>query len=189
LILSFYLLSSTAEDYLEPPLTVLAKKLRFSDSLAGVTLVALANGGNDVFAAFAAGAKEDEGILLPVGGLFGAGCFVTTVVLAVCLLFSKEGGIKLDPSALIRDCIFFFLGGTWILVQGFFGTLGYFAAFGLLAIYIIFILVVVKQEFTLRKRENLKLEEEEREQKRRPSYSVMKSVYSESEVMDDDDQP
>jgi len=161
LLLAFYLLSSTAEDYLEPPLTCLAKKLKFSDSLAGVTLVALANGGNDVFAAFAAGASQDEGILLPIGALFGAGCFVSTVVLAACILFSRGGSIQLNPKALIRDCAFYFLGGLWILVQGFIGQLTFVGAFGLFLIYFVFIVVVVRQEIKFRRQESLRSEEED----------------------------
>jgi len=161
LLLAFYMLSSTAEDYLEPPLTCLAKKLKFSDSLAGVTLVALANGGNDVFAAFAAGASKDEGILLPIGALFGAGCFTTTVVLAACILFSRGGRIQLNPKALIRDCGFYFLGGLWILIQGFYGQLTFVGAFGLFFLYLIFIIFVVRQEIKFRRQESLRSEEDD----------------------------
>lgn len=173
LILAFYLLSSTAEDYLEPVLTTLAQKFRFSESLAGVTLVALANGANDVFAAIAAGGSPNARILLPVGALFGAGLFVSTIVLAVCILFSKEGSIKLNPSALTRDCLFYFLGGAWILFEGLKEKIiGYVGSIGLFSIYAIFIGVVIVQEIRIKRAERIRVREELDDTERRPSFQV-----------------
>jgi len=50
--MSFLLLGSTAEDFLTPALTTISKKFKMSDSLAGVTLLAFANGSPDVMASF-----------------------------------------------------------------------------------------------------------------------------------------
>jgi len=170
--LSFYLFQSTAQDYLEPALTTIAERLHFSESLAGVTLVALANGAPDVFAAFAAGGGSNSDILLPLGALFGAGVFVTTVVLSVCILFSKEGSIKVSSSALTRDCSFYFLAGCWMLYQGIHGTLNYSGAIGLFVIYIVFICVVIFQETRINKAKRQKQQSEQEERKRRPSFEV-----------------
>lgn len=172
LLLSFYLLSSTAEDFLEPVLSKISDNLKFSESLAGVTLVALANGAPDVFAAFAAANSSEFGIVFTVGSLFGAGCFVCSVVFAVCILYAKQGSIQVESSALIRDAAFYFIGGAWILYHGIMGTIGIVAAIGLFVNYGIFIGVVVIQEIRIKRAERIRELEEEEEQARRPSHQV-----------------
>jgi solute carrier family 24 (sodium/potassium/calcium exchanger), member 6 len=47
-----------------------------SESLAGVTLLALGNGAPDVITALAASGSEDGGIFLAVGALMGGGLFI-----------------------------------------------------------------------------------------------------------------
>jgi len=173
LFLAFFMLSSTAEDFLEPILSTIADKLSFSESLAGVTLVALANGAPDVFAAFAAaGDSAKEGITLSIGSLFGAGCFVTSVVLAGVLLSAKGGSIRIESSALMRDCSFYFLGAAWILIQGLIGEIGVIGVIGLFVNYFVFIGVVVHQELKYKKEEERKAEEENQERMRRPSFEI-----------------
>ncbi len=54
LFLAFLLLGSTADNYLTPALESLAKKFHFSETLAGVTLLAFANGAPDVLSSFSA---------------------------------------------------------------------------------------------------------------------------------------
>ena len=56
----FYWLSSTSENYLEPSVSKLSKIMGFSESLAGVTLIALANGAPDVIACYVASDAEED---------------------------------------------------------------------------------------------------------------------------------
>lgn len=58
---AIFLLGSTADGYLSPALEAISDKFKCSESLAGVTLLALGNGAPDVFAAMAAGGGGDEG--------------------------------------------------------------------------------------------------------------------------------
>lgn len=94
--IAFHLLSSTAENYLSPALTNLSNKLGLSETLAGVTLVAIGNGAPDVIVAITAaqggGHKDDDddGISFTIGSIFGAGLFVTTMCLSLVLV--KSGG-------------------------------------------------------------------------------------------------
>ena len=60
-----------------------------SQTLAGVTLLAFANGAPDVIATYTAGERV-EGIPLIIGSIFGAGIFVTTVVVGQVISFSGE---------------------------------------------------------------------------------------------------
>ena len=60
-LIFMYNLSSTADEYLSPALEFLTNKLKISESLAGVTLLALGNGAPDIFAAISANSGGDDG--------------------------------------------------------------------------------------------------------------------------------
>ena len=49
MIVLMYILTSSADEYLSPSLEFLTEKLKLSESVAGVTLLALGNGAPDVF--------------------------------------------------------------------------------------------------------------------------------------------
>ena len=86
MIIFMYTLSSTADDYLSPALEFLTEKLQISESLAGVTLLALGNGAPDIFAAIsAAGGGSDDGegssgTILTICNLVGSTLFISTIV-------------------------------------------------------------------------------------------------------------
>jgi len=60
MLIFMYNLSSTADEYLSPSLEFLTHKLGITESLAGVTFLALGNGANDVFAAISANGNSNE---------------------------------------------------------------------------------------------------------------------------------
>ena len=168
ILLIFYLVSSTAEDYLEPAVSQIAKKLKFSESLAGVTLVALANGAPDVIIVFAAGGNIDQGILIPLGGLLGAGIFTFTVIFAVCVLFSKNKKVLTEKRAMIRDCAFYLFGIVYVLALGFIGKINIIGALGFFLQYVVFLIVVLYQEAQYRKEQRTK-----RDRLESKSFTVM----------------
>ena len=63
---------------------------KISETLAGVTLLALANGAPDVMVSFSAGNLDADGISLSLGALFGAGLFVCTFVYGYCVLICNN---------------------------------------------------------------------------------------------------
>mmetsp|Transcript_18052 Transcript_18052/g.30788 ORF Transcript_18052/g.30788 Transcript_18052/m.30788 type:complete len:100 (-) Transcript_18052:1774-2073(-) len=84
-------LGSTADSYLSPALEAISDKLSCSESLAGVTLLALGNGAPDVFAAISAGGDSENGdVMLQVSALCGSALFITTVVLALSVRASPN---------------------------------------------------------------------------------------------------
>lgn len=95
-MIAFHLLSSTAENYLSPSLATLAKIFRLSETVAGVTLLALGNGAPDVITAVVAGGDDDDGISIAIGSIFGAGLFVTTATLAVVIANGKSIKVKIN---------------------------------------------------------------------------------------------
>jgi solute carrier family 24 (sodium/potassium/calcium exchanger), member 6 len=95
----FYVLGSTADGYLSPVLANIAKHLKFSESLAGVTLLAFGNGAPDVFSALSASSDVDslnhegggEGFYLAAASSLGSGLFVSSIVSsAIALLASPS---------------------------------------------------------------------------------------------------
>jgi Ca2+/Na+ antiporter len=129
----FYVLGSTADGYLSPLLANIAKTLKFSQSLAGVTLLAFGNGAPDVFSALSA--AEDatstsegsgEGFYLAAAGSLGSGFFVASIVASAIALQSssaqsqdqaavmflgdrhrQQGSIAVNPSSFVRDAVFY----------------------------------------------------------------------------------
>jgi len=168
----FYAVSSTAENYLEPVLTKIAKIFRFSESLAGVTLVALANGASDVISAWAAGGNEDTGVLLPLGALFGAGVFTLTLILCVCIFVSPGKKVQTDKAALTRDCFFYLLASAYFLAFGFVGKIYLWTILGVFFMYFVFICVAVYYEVKHRRRERARLLQESENRRLGPSFQL-----------------
>ncbi|EAR85856.3 sodium calcium exchanger protein (macronuclear) [Tetrahymena thermophila SB210] len=144
--ISFRLLSQTSEYYLSPSLAKLAKCFRLSQTLAGVTLLALGNGGPDVITAIIAGNSGDDSISIAVGSIFGAGLFVTTYTLANCI--QNAGQIKIQSRTFFRDQLFYLIGCLVILIYTIIGEVTLSMSIGFISIYIIFLLVVVYQDKT-----------------------------------------
>ena len=80
----FNFICSTIDEYVAPAIVYLSKYLKLSEALAGVTLLAFANGAGDVVTAIVASSSK-EGVSYNVGALYGAGFFVLTLVIALTI--------------------------------------------------------------------------------------------------------
>lgn len=93
-IISFYLLGNIADTYLTPVLTKISDALKLSETIAGVTLLAFANGAPDIISVVtAADAGDDgssDGVYIGAGALFGACTFGATIVLGYCIVKSPN---------------------------------------------------------------------------------------------------
>eukprot|EP01016_Furgasonia_blochmanni_P022928 TRINITY_DN2488_c0_g1_i1.p1 TRINITY_DN2488_c0_g1~~TRINITY_DN2488_c0_g1_i1.p1 ORF type:complete len:637 (-),score=128.87 TRINITY_DN2488_c0_g1_i1:236-2146(-) len=139
----FHLLASTAENYLAPAITFLSDKFKLSQTLAGVTLLAFANGAPDVISSISAGNTEEGGVSLALGALFGSGLFVTTFVLFRCIVLSPEKQIQANATAMFRDAGFYMLATLYIIALGFVGYINRYHALGFVLLYIIFVAYAV----------------------------------------------
>lgn len=90
LVLGFvllYCLATTADEYLSPSLEFMTNKFGFSESLAGVTFLALGNGAPDVFTSIAAigssSPTDKAGNILTISQLVGSAFFITTCVISL----------------------------------------------------------------------------------------------------------
>lgn len=139
LLLCFYWLSSTCERYLEPSLSKVAKACRLSESLAGVTIIAIANGAPDLISAYVASrSKQKEGINLAFGALFGASVFTTSIILARVIYAAKN--LQLSAKIVLRDCGFYILADLYFF---YLGTLSKISLNHILVLFITYFLYVV----------------------------------------------
>ncbi|BFZ57891.1 hypothetical protein PYCC9005_004946 [Savitreella phatthalungensis] len=100
--LLFSTIGIASSDFFCPNLATIANSLGMSQSVAGVTLLALGNGSPDVFSTFAA-FKANSGSLA-IGELLGAAAFITSVVAGVMAIISP---FNVSRRAFLRDAGFF----------------------------------------------------------------------------------
>eukprot|EP01016_Furgasonia_blochmanni_P018472 TRINITY_DN2096_c0_g2_i1.p1 TRINITY_DN2096_c0_g2~~TRINITY_DN2096_c0_g2_i1.p1 ORF type:complete len:523 (+),score=92.18 TRINITY_DN2096_c0_g2_i1:61-1629(+) len=165
IILAFFfnMIATTAEDYLSPALSYLAKRFQFSQSLAGVTLLSFANGAPDVLIAFSAGGKE-SGITLAIGSIFGAGLFVMTFILWQVLI-AAGGPVKVKGKNFIRDLSFYLFAVAIIFSFGYVGYINLWMTLAFMSTYVVFMIVVIfmelRQQGEKKKRKELAHEDDE----------------------------
>ena len=116
-----------------------------SESLAGVTVLAFANGATDVITSVLA-SKTEGGTLLAVGALFGASSFSLNIILSTIIL--SAGGLitNLERGNFKRDLSTFLIA---VIVATLLGLMyESFLVIGvvLVALYFIFIAVCIYQE-------------------------------------------
>jgi solute carrier family 24 (sodium/potassium/calcium exchanger), member 6 len=139
------MLSSIADTYLTPVLTKIANVLNLSETIAGVTLLAFANGAPDIVASATAG-DTDGGIFIAVGALFGAASFGYTVVLGYCIVKNK-GVVEMPKAEWIRDISFYLIGALVILLYGYIGKINTFMSIAFIGIYLVYFVVVLYVSF------------------------------------------
>ena len=77
--------SVVVEEYVAEGIQKISDFLKFSESLSAVTLLAFANGAGDVITSLVASGSEG-GISYNIGALFGAGLFVISLVVGICIV-------------------------------------------------------------------------------------------------------
>jgi len=144
-----YNLGSTADSYLSPALEAISEKLSCSESLAGVTLLALGNGAPDVFAAYSAGSGGDGGdITFTVSALMGSAFFITSVVMYLSVNGAEVVGdtkkIRVTKRFFLRDLLFFMITTIYLLVVIIFiGNITIYVNIGFVGLYTVFVVTVV----------------------------------------------
>lgn len=132
-MVDFHFLSKVADIHLAPSLAYIAKYLRLSETLAGVTLVAFANGSPDALTAFVA-SSDEEGVLLAIGSIFGAGLFITTVVVGKVVAVS--GTLQLGSASMTRDIVFNLVGISVIIIYALIGYITYVMSAMFISLYL-----------------------------------------------------
>jgi sodium/potassium/calcium exchanger 6 len=115
--------------------------MRLSQNIAGVTFLAFGNGAPDVFSAIAAVGNSKSGDAgLAFGALFGAGVFISTIIVGTICLISPFYSVQ---RPLLRDLIFFLAAGFWAFIVIWDQKIQLWETLGFLMLYVVYILVVV----------------------------------------------
>jgi len=133
-------LSLVADDFLCPTLTAIHRQLGLSENLVGVTFVAFGNGAPDIFGSIAAldGDRPEAG--LAFGALFGAGIFVTTVVVGAIAIIKPFHPME---RPLLRDVVFYIATVAWAFSVLYRSRVDIYDAVGFILLYIVYVIVVV----------------------------------------------
>jgi len=169
LLLLFTALASATNNFFCPALAVMAKKMRMSDNIAGVTLLALGNGAPDIFSSLA-GIRQGRAELV-FGELFGsrlqippvqlslesfdsrisivffmilpesgAGIFVTTVVAGLICITTP---FHVMERPFLRDCVFYMAAVFFVFCVFYQGRVALGHAVGFIVLYAAYVCVVL----------------------------------------------
>ena len=125
IIAVFYFMSDTANRYLSASLTKISKKLKLSESLSGMTLIALGNGAPDIISSLVAiddDVIDNHSLDMSIGAILGAGMVVSALVFSLVILFNKPKNtsnnalkttttkeIQVNAKMFLRELIVYFI--------------------------------------------------------------------------------
>ena len=133
-----HLLATTSSDYFSPTLASISLKGKIGSNLAGVTLLAFANGAPDVFSSIS-GILRTNSADISIGELFGGALFISTMVISAVAILSPTH-IQLSPLDFTRDILFLILAVTALAYAGFFlHAMTLVTAGGFLCMYLVYI--------------------------------------------------
>ena len=138
LLVLFSVLGLVASDFFCPNLSSIAAKWGMSDSIVGVTLLALGNGFPDVVSTFRA-MDKDAGTMA-MGEIMGAAVFTVAIVCGSIMVFYS---FDIPPVAFVRDVGTYMLAVVLVLSFLRDGTLDLSDGISMLGLYVTYIGVVV----------------------------------------------
>ncbi|CAL6370873.1 unnamed protein product [Bathycoccus prasinos] len=153
-ILSFYVLGDTAEEFFCPVVRRVAKVLQLSPNTAGVTLLALGNGAPDVFASLAAFSSGDGGSgeigAGMIGAIVSAGMFVSGGVVGAVAVVAAP--FEVPRGVFLRDAWFYFFGAVLVCYVVTSGEVYPRHAIGFILYYLAFVCLVIVSDVRERRK-------------------------------------
>lgn len=143
----FSAMATAAGDFLSVHLAVIVRVLNISENLAGVTIFAFGNGSSDLFSTLAA--MNSNSGSLAISELFGAGAFITTVVLGLIMVVQP---FSVDPNTFVGDVLWFIIAATILMAFIADGHLTLSECLGIIGLYVAFVC------FAILRAKNLPLE-------------------------------
>lgn len=141
LLFLFIALGVAAEEYFCPNLNTIAKTLRLSQNIAGVTFLALGNGAPDIFSVISAVRASKNGAAgLAIGELLGSGIFITTVIVGTIALIKP---CDLPKRPFLRDSGLYIISAFWMFTMLWFGKIDIYQSVGFIILYILYVFIVV----------------------------------------------
>eukprot|EP00164_Ancoracysta_twista_P007801 GFYU01011147.1.p1 GENE.GFYU01011147.1~~GFYU01011147.1.p1 ORF type:complete len:592 (+),score=30.65 GFYU01011147.1:38-1813(+) len=149
LLVIISLLATTADLFFVPQLELMSTKLKLPQDVAGITLLAFGNGAPDVFTAIS-GIDGADDFPLVLSELLGASIFISTVVLGAVFIVS-DGAV--DKVPFFRDITVYIIATVTILCVASDGSVSLGEAISFLAIYIVYVTVVVVHSYYRRRQQ------------------------------------
>ncbi len=142
-----------SEDYLSSAIARISKYLKLSESVAGATLLAVANGCTDIVTVILASLAGTQDNDLAIGSLFGANLFTGSVVLGLTILASKGSIVThLNQGNVMFDLLFFIIGIIVFIVIGSLNIPMLYTGIALLVVYISYLFLLVRRDKMLKKK-------------------------------------
>ena len=132
LIILFYLLSDTSNNFLGFSLTKIVDKLKINQNIAGVTILAFGNGASDVISSLVA-SNEIEGLEFAIGSLIGGGMFITSFVFGLVIYYGNN--LSVNSEFYNRDIILYIISVVYLVLICFYGKINLGVSFGFIIIY------------------------------------------------------
>ncbi|XP_073971676.1 mitochondrial sodium/calcium exchanger protein-like [Rhodnius prolixus] len=178
LVSLFVILSACADHCVVPCIGTIATKLRMSDTLAGVTVLAFGNGAPDVFTAIASKMSGLSQVFYT--GIAGGCMFVVTFVAGSVLLIQP---FQLDGWPFLRDIMFLLIAYLIIFTCFSIGVISLHMCLTFIALYMIYIAIVLLGQYGNMRYVKMKLRNQEKskhitEEKLRETFQRSKSIYS-----------
>ena len=155
---NFRYLAHVIDDFCSEGLAKVSDWLGFSQALAGVTLLAFANGAGDVITSIVA-SDSKEGVAYTIGSLFGAGLFCCCIVIAGSILLNSGEAIKFDSFIVYRDISVYIVSGLVVIVVGIKRILTWKTSVIFLGLYVLQVLFTVFEGWVRPEKKNKVLPE------------------------------
>lgn len=152
LILYFILMSSTAEHYFVPSLLFISDTIGLSESMAGITFLAIGNGAPDIFSQIAGAGGESFDITL--GEAMGSGLFAIAIIVGLVGIIKP---FEMSVACFYKDIPAYLLCGIFLIVTVAMGqfTLTFTILFPVL--YILYVIFSGIWEYIENKRKKFRL--------------------------------
>ena len=151
LLICFYFLSTTGNEYLANALGIISEKMKISQNLAGVTFLALGNQAPDVAVAFVAGEGSEDGIAISFSSLLGSGSIVISLVLSSVIILGN--GVSTSKGNYIRDLCFYLGSLILIIIFGMTRIIHLWMASCIFGIYIVYVIICIIMDVEGKKKE------------------------------------
>jgi len=145
LLLCFYFISTTGNDYLAETLGIISEKLKLSQNLAGLTLLALGNTAPDVAVAIVSGGDSDEGLTYSLSSVLGGGSMVFGFVLSTVIFLGKE--VSVSGFSFIRDLMTYLIIVLFVFIIGAtYKKMNIFIAVAIFGLYVLYVVICIFME-------------------------------------------
>ena len=153
LLLCFYFISTTGNDYLAETLGIISEKLKLSQNLAGLTLLALGNTAPDVAVAIVSGEGSDQGLTYSLSSVLGGGSMVFGFVLSSVIFLGKE--VSVSGFSFIRDLMTYLIIVLFVFIIGVtYKKMNIFIAVAVFGLYVLYVVICIFMESKIKEKDD-----------------------------------